>query len=538
MPHLSKRKRQRMYEHVPVQRMVDDLRYIYHLYRTDDSFTEADVESHAARMVFLRGLLNNLKHGTSKLSPRLLAGIPRHMPLSIGGAFRLQGYRLDSMRQADFHLNGHRTRIVESYPFHRDREVDLPLKISSDNILGRTMFVSDIVLDWQTGIPIRRARGTDWQPQRLLYIQIGAEDTLRLSGLPPGAVVSIEPVSQSEQANPDSDALYFLQYGNGYLCSRCTVLRGKLSLLPVSGSYDGIYEYFYPQEVRVVGRVRGFASSLPPKLEDSQEHFPSRHMAPLVLPWEQQSFRDLLRAEGVRYGRKESALEKANDILLAASGTTLSARTLRRYEHKGDITPHTNTMVALSLFHGIRISDALRSLRLWPDEAQHHSLTAWLRANALKDLPKSVPAAESPHPRSQWDHLIRDWGEWPTLLSMAIPQMERLKHRLIRVNQAKPYENLDPVIRQGAIALLEETDRIPDTKQDRQKQGWNRPIYAVRHGGEILCGYLDNDGQHVALIPHPRSTGRRISFLHRQITMIGRVIGLASPMPHDHREAR
>lgn len=106
--------------------------------------------------------------------------------------------------------------------------------------------------------------------------------------------------------------------------------------------------------------------------------------------------------------------------------------------------------------------------------------------------------------------------------------MEQFKHRLIRLHQTQPFQGLDPLIGRGAIALLEEMDRIPDTRQERKKLGWDRPIYAIRRDGEILCGHLDNDGQHVALIPHARSSGRRIAFLHHQVKMVERFVGLAS----------
>lgn len=274
-------------------------------------------------------------------------------------------------------------------------------------------FVSDIVLGWQKGIAIRRARGPDWGAHGLFYVQIGVEDTLSLSGIPPGAVVSVEPISPEEQGSPSAEALHCLQFGNGYLCGSCTVSHGKLILLPVSGSYSGVHEFFFPKEVRVVGRVRGFASVLPPKLDDSQEVSRSRQPAPLVLPWEQSTFDALLKAESLRFGLSGRSLVNSNDILSAATGTTLSSRTVRRYQHEGKSVPHTNTMLALTLFHGARISDVLRSLHLWRDEVNHRSLTTWLQTQGLQDLSESVQATAAPQPHARWRTVIKDWLNGP-----------------------------------------------------------------------------------------------------------------------------
>jgi hypothetical protein len=113
-----------VYEYLPPKRVAECVWHIYGLYRNAVN-TDESAEMRGARLRFLRSLVNNLQHEQSQLSPRLLAELSRYIPLTIGGTFSLLGYQLDEMGEIDFLLNGYRTRIIESYPFYRDREIDL-----------------------------------------------------------------------------------------------------------------------------------------------------------------------------------------------------------------------------------------------------------------------------------------------------------------------------------------------------------------------------------------------------------------------------
>ena len=157
-----------MYEHVPVQRIVDNIRHIYDLYRHGPPSLGDSVDDQAARMQFLRGLVNNLRNERSRPSPRVLMELTRRVPLATGGVFRLVGYRLEKMRELDFLLNGHRTRIVESYPFYRDREIDLPGTLSEQAAFERSAFVSELVLRWQRQVPIRVLHFTGLETRRYI----------------------------------------------------------------------------------------------------------------------------------------------------------------------------------------------------------------------------------------------------------------------------------------------------------------------------------------------------------------------------------
>jgi hypothetical protein len=519
-----------MYEHVPVQRIVENIWHIYDLYRHAPPSQTGSVDEKAARMLFLRGLINNLRNERSRPSSRVLMELTQRVSLATGGAFKLVGYRLEKMRELDFLLNGHRTRLVESYPFYRDRGIDLPAALSERAAFERSAFVSELVQRWQRQIPIRVLHERDWRRDRTFHVQIGAEDGVALSGMPPGAVASVEPISSAERASPDADAMYCIQFRNGYRCSRCVIEGNKLILLPDNGTYVGPYEFLYPQEARITGRVRGFAVSLPPQQIRWPEIPRSSTSGPLVLPWEHSSFHDLLRAKRMRFGLTGGDLDRANEIFDSVLGVTISRRTLRRYEGGSDGMPHTNLLLALTLFHAARFCDVLESLRLWKDETARYSLTTWLRAKALSDLPSMLRAATVPEPYDRWKVVLSEWGEWPSLLSMAFPRMEQLQHRLLRINRNDIFNGLDPLIRPGAVALLEELEQPPNSQGDSKKQAWERPIYAIRYKSDVLCGYVENDGKRLTLIPHPKSSARRVSFLHHQIIVAGRFMAIASPL--------
>src|SRR5258708_24992768 len=87
-----------------------------------------------------------------------------------------------------------------------------------------------LVPEWQGNVPIRALEDLDWQKPGAFYVHVGTEDSLG-SSLPPGAVALVVPVDEAERLRPNPRAIYLLQFGNGYRCSRCIVTRGKFLLL-------------------------------------------------------------------------------------------------------------------------------------------------------------------------------------------------------------------------------------------------------------------------------------------------------------------
>ena len=476
-------------------------------------------------------LLTNIRQFGSTPTPRQLQALKLRLSLTIGGAFKLFGYKLDGMQSIDRFLNGGRTRFVESYPFHRDRPVDLPGTLGHDRTFQGTAFLSDLVLRWQKQIPIRAIRGLHWQKNGFLYAQLGSSDTLAMPKIPPGSHIVIRPIGEQERQNPYPTRMYFLQNGRGYLCCGCTVRQRKLWLITEDHNYAGPHEFYYPGEVRIVGRVTSFGVRLP--LAVSSFALPQRayRSAPLILPWEHRSLPKLISAERQRFGITEAHLARASEILESHLGASVSARTLRRYEQETERVPRTAVLICLALIHSLRLTDVLRILNLWTDESQHYSLNALMSATTFDDLPTGFPPAEAPDPVTRWQPLLDEWGEWPTLLSMAMPNLGEWGHRTLRINQSAWFKGLDPLLAPHSVVVLDELKVSPPLHTESQKQSWDRPIFALRHEDRIFCGYLEEHGVNLVLLPHPAASGTpRMTFRRNQVQILGKVAAVASQL--------
>lgn len=518
-----------MYDPVPPQHAADILSQIFALFRKSPGETPHRLNPSADDLS--PNLLMNLRQFGSVPSPRQLYALKLRLSMTTGGVFKLFGYSLDSMRKVEFLLNGGRTGFVESYPFNRDRAVDLPGTLGEYGSFQRSAFLSELVVNWQQGVPIRSLHGAHWQKKGFLYAQLGTSDTLALPRIPPGSYIAIRPIGEKERQNPDPERVYFLQHGSGYLCCGCAVRQGALLLLAQNHTYAGPHEFLYPGQIRIVGRVVFFAVRLP--FTKSTDDLPKRahKPAPLIFPWEHTSLADLISAERLRFGITEAQLEKANEILELQLGTGVSARTLRRYEHEGERVPRTGVLLGLALVHSLRFTDVLRILNLWTDESRDYSLAALMSAGTNAELPLNFQLAKSPEPVALWQPFLDEWGEWPTLLSMAIPDLERWSHRILRINQSAWFKGLDPFIAPHSVVVLDEQDVLPPSHTERHQHNWERPLYAVRHEERTLCGYLEADATHFILVPHPlAATVARIAFRRTQTQILGRVVGVVSPV--------
>jgi len=476
-------------------------------------------------------LLSNLRQFGSTPTPHQLQALKQRLSLTIGGTFKLFGYSLDSMRGVEALLNGGRTRLIETYPFNRDRPVDLPGVLGHGGVFQHTAFLSDLVVRWQKGVPIRAIRGPHWQKDGFLYAQLGSNDTLAMPTIPPGSHIAIRPIDELERQNPNPEHIYFLQHGNGYLCCRCAVRHGRLVIITQDQSYAGSHEFFYPGEVRIVGRVVSFGVQLPlpsPLLDLPRRTYKS---APLILPWEHKSLRALVSAERQRFGITEAHLARASEILESRLGASVSVRTVRRYEREKERMPRTSVLIGLALIHSLRFTDVLRSLNLWTDESQHYSLGALMNATTFDDLPIGFPAAVAPDPVGRWQPLLDEWGEWPTLLSMAMPDLGQWGHRILRINQSAWFKGLDPLMAPHSVVVLDELKVTPPSRAENHRDNWDRPIFAILHEGKTFCGYVEADGTNLVLLPHPSASGTpRMVFRKRHVQILGQGVAVASPL--------
>lgn len=480
---------------------------------------------------FSRDLITNIRRFGYTPSLRQLHALSQYLDLTIGGAFKLFGYSLESMRHLDFLLNGERTRFIETYPFYRDRPVDVPQLLGNSGALHQNSFLYDFVRSWRIGIPIRAIRGPHWRRRKLLYAQIGTRDGMALPRIPPGSIIAVQEIDENERRNPDSSRYYLLQHHAGYICSRCVAEKGRL-LLITRGQKIGIRQEFeYPGEARIVGQVVSFAAKLPaPALGPLVSNLIWSKDTPLILPWEHTSFTSLLKAETVRFGITEAHLTGLAPLLKEQLGVALSSRTLRRYQRIGNTSPRTAVLLGIAAVLSLRLSDVFRVLKMWGPTVQQLSLTTLLDVDRAVDLPSSFDAAPRPEPFNQWNKILEEWGEWPSLISMAFPRIGTRQEHFLRLSQARQFGGLRPIVGDGAIVHIDDQDVHPTKNGGNEQEGWDRPIYVLRHRGETLIGYLESDETHLALQPHPLAGIPRILFPRARVEILGRVTGIASPV--------
>ena len=99
----------------------------------------------------------------------------------------------------------------------------------------------------------------------------------------------------------------------------------------------------------------------------------------------------------------------------------------------------------------------------------------------------------------------------------------------MRLAQGSQIAGLDPTLGPGSLLLLKEISSVPDAQSDRAKSGWSRPIYVLRRGIEIICGYLERDGDQYALLSGDNG-GVKGSFHAEDLGQLRRVAGVAVPV--------
>ncbi|MEG9437794.1 hypothetical protein JAO29_16725 [Edaphobacter sp. HDX4] len=477
-----------------------------------------------------KNLLSNLSRIKAHPTLNTVLEVADTFSLTLDGAHRVFGYDLEELRRYDFRLNSGRTRIIESYPFERDLLVELPLELGNHEAFARNAVLHELVSEWQTHVPIRALEGEEWQRPGTFYIQVGTEDSLG-SSLPPGAIAMVEPIGDEERRHPDPRSIYLLQFGNGYRVSHCVVTHAKLLLLVPERTYTGPQEFPYPGGVRIAGRIRMFALALPMPDYALLGPLPSGpYGAPLILPWEHTSMDRLFAAKHDRFQRSREDVSRVRETLEAVFHTKISGRTERRYRHPTPSQPHVDALMQLALANVARYTDSLRGRRPPPSDQDRYSLDTLLRARHLKDLSDLSHRAVPPVPRERWTALRKDFVEWPLLLSMKFPQLRSWDNRIIRLPRGGAIPGIDPSIRPGSLLLIENVSGIPELQTQTRKTGWSRPIYALRRGAEIFCGYLQREGNRYALRPKSDGDSQAITFSQNELSQLHLVSGVAVPV--------
>jgi hypothetical protein len=514
---------------VPSNEIIEALLHIRDLFRRIRPSNERELRAFERREAATKDLLSNLPRTNEHPTLRTLLEIAEIYSLTLEGAHRLFGYSLQGIRECDLYLNGGRTHIFESYPFERDLLIDLPARLAPAESFAVDALLRDLVLEWQTDIPLRALEEEGWEQPGTYYVHVGTEDSLA-SSIPPGAMARVEPIGEPESALPNPRSIYLLQFANGYRCSHCVVTRGKLRLFSTERTYLGREEFAYPGSVRIAGRIRMFALSLPlPEFPIPAPASVRVRGADLILPWEHHT-RDRLFATKHRRFRKSKEEELyIHEVLRDMLHTKLSGRSERRYRRPTSSDTHVNALIHLALAHVARYTDALRTGGSWQSDREHFSLEALLHARSIEEASSLRPNLKTPTPAAIWDARCNEFGGWPSLLSVKFPRLWQWENRIVRLAQGKRIPGLDPMLRAGSLLLLEKVSSFPDTRREKTKSGWSRPIYVLRRELDIVCGFIERDGDHYALIS--AVNGPVKASLHpKDLTHLSRVAGAAIPV--------
>ena len=518
-----------MYRPVARSEISDAVTHLRELHRQLKPSNDRERYAFERRELLTKNLLSNLRRTGEHPTLSMLLDIADMFSLTIEGAHRLFGYDLSGIRECDLRLNGTRTHIVESIAFERDLLVDLPLELAASEAFSSDGTLRELVRSWQRDVPIRALRGPVWRRPGAFYVHVGTEDSLG-SSLPPGSMALVEPIEEEEARQPNPRTNYLLQFANGYRCSRCVVTRGRLHLLTSERTYSGPQEFAYPLSVRIAGRIRMFAVSLPVP-EYSQLSF-ARYEgnAELVLPWEHRTRDRLLATKYRRFRRTQDEEQNVKEVLQTALQSKFSERTLRRYRSPGTSEPHVPILLQLTLAHFARYSDSLQAGGYRIRDANRFSLETLLAARNYGELLIPRQAASPPMPREMWEARQSEFAEWPPLLAVKFPQLSLWDDRVVRLAHGSPIRGLHPQIAPGSWMLLEKLPAVPNTRSDASKKGWSRPIYVFRRGVEILCGYLERDGNRFALLSNNHEGSVKVMFHSEELRDVSRVCGVAVPI--------
>lgn len=519
-----------MYEFVDRSEIIERIEHIRELHRQFKPSMERERILHERREQKVKDFLSNIRRTSLHPMLNLVRELQELCSLTPEGGHRLFGFDLDAIREYDAVLNDGRTHIVESYVFHRDLLVELPMELASAEAFRNNATLETLVRSWQRNIPIRALNRPGWHKPGTFYVHVGTEDSLG-SSLPAGALALAEPIGQEEAERPNPRMIYLLQFRNGYRCSRCVVSRGKLQLLSQSRDYRGAQEFAYPSSVRIAGRIGVFAVSLP-----LQEHSSGRGIssydgsAPLILPWENQTRGSLLATQHKRFVRSSREKQHVAELLQGRLHSKLSERTRRRYRSDTPSDPHVDALIHISVELYTRYSDALRTGGYPLRDRGRYSLETLLEAKQLADLPIVRAEAKTPSPPAVWEARRDEMVEWPALLSLKFPQLSLWSQRIVRVGEESGIRTVEPQIRPGSWILLEKLPAIPDISSDASRTGWARPIYALRRGLETVLGYLERDGSGFALLSHGKTEVTPLLFPECELPNLRRVCGAMVPV--------
>jgi hypothetical protein len=511
---------------------ADILRHILRLY----GYSVSDVVERSAALgpqfALGRNFISNVRRSRTIPRQTHLRGLAKVLNLTIGGAYRIFQIELDQLRDIERQLNSSRTRLIESYSFYRNRKIDVPLAYAPMLSLDPSADRTESIASWQR-VPIRAMEGAVWGSEEFQYAQIGIDDDTAHPAIPRGATVQAVPVDPTEARHPGLDHHYLIQYGHGYLCTRCSAEHGLLHVLSSGGFYQGRRHFGLDLESRIFARAVAYFSPLPlPPIQPSatERHGPP---APIVLPWEHSSQQQLVSAERMRSGRTSKEFDELGEQARSLLGFGVKGRFAEEIEDSPHI-PNAHSILALSIMCSLRFQDVLRSGGMSVDDPMHLPLDTVLAAHVPDDLPRSFNEVLAPLPSETWTMLQSVWRPYSALLSACSPALMDKHARWFYPHQSEYYRGMDALIPSGSIVLLRPLSAQQASRPipEDNRRDWERPIYLVRIANRLFCSYLYADRNILTLVPHPSAGGASAYTIDRsKAQIVALVTGIFAVLP-------
>jgi hypothetical protein len=211
----------------------------------------------------------------------------------------------------------------------------------------------------------------------------------------------------------------------------------------------------------------------------------------------------------MRFKRTKDKEQLVREAFRKVFGSSPSQRTERRYRAFTPSEPHVDSLIYFTVANFVRYTDALRTGGSLVTDTGHYSLETLLNARQWADVLAATPEVRLPQPVKAWEVYRSELVEWAPLLSVKFPELHLWSDRALRLANGSAIQGLDPAIAPGSWMFLERALAIPDVQNEQKKAGWSRPIYVLRRGFNIICGYLEKDGAGYALLSSVHGYGSK-----------------------------
>ncbi len=414
---------------------------------------------------------------------------------------------------------------VDRYAFSEARELPSVLAPGAQHDVNAPL--NELVLDWT------RAQPDLWKPDdRYVLGRIGRNDNIAYPRLPSGAAVLID----RERTQPaDDGGFYVVEHPNGCSVARVAMRNGLISIFSERRELYPPLEYPIEQ-VQVFGRVTAFAGRIDRMTPPSPINL-SRLLGeqrPLLTPSRRRemSTSALLRELVLRRNLTRSRFERKVRQLkrLAGRQFKLSRSHMSGLMQHDDLAPRLGTLYALSAILLLRPRDLLAAygVQISANEGDQPRGGAARQAQQRADTAARLKNVQS---HEVIKRLQQDGWDLPWLCSLPRPTSD--SQRIYYLGDPGPY--LAPLITSPAFIIVNRRQRHVITRLYGRPVSdltdWMRPIYLLQTTSQrrYLCGYVDDHGDELHVVPHPDGPTRRVLVLKQpeEAVVVGRVTHVA-----------